>query len=145
MPRSLQTRRLLSGFVAALLVWLTSLDCATCLVTEALDAGGCEFSAARQRPSCCVRDSASEAPCAPPASATWGRAPGQEHAPDCPLLATRYGDSATPRHDSAGDLVATDDAAPLVLAASRVAEPVRTPERLPNRGDTYLRCRVLLI
>jgi hypothetical protein len=143
MIRSATVRSVSAAFVAALLVWLTTLDCATCCLTDTLGLteAGCQLNQAPER-SCC----AAAVACRSAAGDTSSASPaiGGDDAP-CPLLPTRYGDSERPSRDHW--VAALSAATPVAIRFSSRPDPPlpRDPRRVANRGDTYLRCCVLLI
>jgi hypothetical protein len=132
--------------VAAMFLWLTSLDCLTCCVTDQLSPTSQRDVTARpSHPNCC------EEGC--DAGGTPGRTTSE---PDelaatgapfvCPLLATSYGDAESPTPPIPDDAPAlAPSVASLSVEVDIVAPPTEPPARVANRGDTYLRCRVLLI
>jgi hypothetical protein len=134
--------------VAALFLWLTSFDCMVCCFVDGLRSANsaCEVATTSAHPSCC-EEAAEASPSTDPASGTFARLIAVEGQPaPCTLLATSYGQAETPKsadRDTSAAPAALAGSAPNVLAGSPA--PVRRPAHVANRGDTYLRCRVLLI
>ncbi len=131
--------------VAVLFVWVTTLDCLTSCLAEQLRAGDCEVVATSKHPCCNATDAAEVSSALDEVSCELAAtAAGPTEGGPCSLLATSYGDAETPM--SLGldaEVAALAESVPVLLADSPA--PVRPPERVANRGDTYLRCRVLLI
>jgi hypothetical protein len=137
MFRSSRARSLTCAAVAALFLWLTSVDCLACCLLDQLAAkDGCE---ATTRLACC--EEPGDARNAPGASA--GLLAAEQATAICPLLTTSYGDSETPRPLDLDHALAPSTVTPPVDVAGPA--PLLPPSRVANRGDTYLRCRVLLI
>jgi len=131
--------------VAVLFLWLTTLDCLTSCLADQLRAGDCDVAATSNHPCCCATDAA-EAPTAldDASCELTATAAGPTEGAPCSLLATSYGDAETPMSLGLDAEVATlAESVPFLLADSPA--PVRPPARVANRGDTYLRCQVLLI
>jgi hypothetical protein len=133
--------------VAALFLWLTTLDCLTCCVADQIaSAARCAVTDSVAHPNCCEEAvEAAEALDRAPDEATGFEVTGTE-ALECALLATSYGDAESPRSpdfDQAPELEPAVVSAQITLSDS--PRPARIPARVANRGDTYLRCCVLLI
>lgn len=119
-----------------MLVWMTSLDCATCCLVDVMAATTCACPS-DVRPACCaVAAEASDGA----TLSVQGRG-----GPTCPMLPTSYGDAESARKDDPIDQPAFAPEPIFVPAECQSAVPSRVPATVDNRGDTYLRCCVLLI
>jgi hypothetical protein len=142
MVRPSTTRRAGCAIAAALFLWLTTFDCLTCCVADGLrgEEGACSVVQGAEPSSCCV------ARVEPSGDDSLRRASTETADRPCPLLPTSYGVSESSRpEDSSVAVLPAGHLDRDVCSPSLRPVPPREPARIANRGDTYMRCCVLLI